>query len=68
MRSIDKAIAKYVRGKGAKPSKEVLMSLANNEADSLINAFFNAINEELDSYTNLPHQEEICKLSCISGY
>ena len=49
MRNIEKALTSFVRGNGPKLSNSQLTSLAEKDANSLIDILFNVINEELDS-------------------
>ena len=60
MRNIEKAYTRYVSGYGTKPSKELLVSLATSNADSLINILFNAINYELETFIRCLHTDKVC--------
>ena len=60
MRNIEKAYTRYVSGYGTKPSKELLVSLATSNADSLINILFTAINYELETFIRCLHTDRVC--------
>ena len=51
MKSIDRALIKYLTGTGSKVSVQEISIYATKHGDDLIDTLFSILNKELDSYT-----------------
>ena len=62
MKSIENRLASYVKGNSKKISNKTITSLANKDADDIINTLFNLINKELDSINDSVNTSKIFDL------
>ncbi len=65
MKSIDRALVKYLTGTGAKVSVQEISIYATHNGDALIDTLFNILNRELDFYVG---EKSLDKLKEAFGY
>ena len=62
MKSIEKSLASYVKGNSKKVSNKTITTLANKDADGLVDTLFSLINKELDSIVDTVNTSKILDL------
>ena len=65
MKSIDRALIKYLTGTGSKVSVQEISIYATKHGDDLIDTLFSILNKELDSYTG---DKSLDKLTEVFNY